>query len=1162
MFVRRNLSRRQFLRTAGAVGLGVVATPSELMAGYEFLGPVSVENPLAAYPNRGWEEQYRDVFRTDGSFVFMCAPNDTHNCLLRAYTKNGVVVRVEPTFGYGKAEDLEGGRASARWDPRGCQKGFALGRRIYGDRRVDGARVRRGFRLWVEQGFPRDADGRPPAELFRRGDDVWETLPFEKAFDLHARALVNITETYSGAEGAERLRRQGYDPAMIETLEGAGTRTLKHRGGMPLLGPFRIYALARLANSLALLDAKVRGVPPEQALGGVHWDSYSWHTDLPPGHPMVTGEQTVEFDLFSAERSKLLIAWGMNWIATKMPDGHWLTEARQRGTKVVVVACEYGATSHKGDEVLVVRPGTTPALALGLAHVIIEEGLYDRDFVRRNTDLPLLVRMDSLELLRAEDLTGQAEPAALSNYVRVLAEGEKIPLPHQQDVQLVSESLRREWGDLVVWDLAQKRASVVTRDEVGDRFDARGLDPALEGSFQVMLASGEQVEVRPVFDLLRRYIRDNFDPETTSRITWVPQEGIVSLARDIAANPEHVLFALGMGPNQFFNNDLKDRTVFLVAALTRNVGFLGGNVGSYAGNYKLTLFGGVPQWSSEDPFDLELDAAKPVRTRNLARFESAHYFNYGDAPLREGKKLFTGKSHIPTPSKALFLSNSNSILGNTKWHFDVVHNTLPRVECVAFADWWWTGSCEYADVVYGVDSWAETKLPDITASCTNPFLQVFPRTPLPRLFQTRADAEIVAGVAKRLGELTGERRFVDAWRFVHEGKPEVYLQRILDASPNARGYRIEDLERRCAAGTPALLLTRTYPRTTGWEQSHEGKPWYTRSGRIELYRPESEWVESGENLPVHREPVDSTFYAPNVLVAKPHPAIRPSTPDHYGIAADDVRPTVRQVRHVVMPWSEVEKTAHPLAAKGHRFVYHTPKYRHGVHTTPAETDMVAVFLGPFGDVYRRDRRMPFVTEGYVDINPRDARELGIEDGDYVWIQGNPDEMPFRGWQNSPEFAEVARLVLRARYYPGTPRGVLRTFHNMYGSTIGSVRGTRTRPDGLAKNPDTGYQSMYRTGSHQSTTRAWLKPTLMTDSLTRRSAFGQSIGKGFAADIHCPTGAPREAFVRIEKVEDGGLGGRGVWRPASLGFRPGNESESMQRYLAGGFVAASKKTNES
>lgn len=1152
----RGVSRRSFLRLAGWVGLGTAAMPRDLLAAYDFVAPVSVANPLAEYPHRDWEKQYRDVYATDGSFHFLCAPNDTHNCLLRAHTKNGVIVRVEPSYGYGKAKDLDGNGASSRWDPRACQKGIALGRRIYGDRRVKGARVRKGFREWVEKGFPRGTDGRPPAELFRRGDDVWESVPFEVAFDLHARALVDIATAYSGDAGAEKLRAQGYDPAMIDAMQGAGTLTLKHRGGMPFLGPMRIYGLARFANTLGLLDAKIRGVSPDEAKGGTNWDSYSWHTDLPPGHPMVTGEQTVEFDLFSAERSKLLIVWGMNWITTKMPDGHWLTEARQRGTRVVVIACEYSATANKGDQVIVVRPGTTPALALGLAQVILAEKRYDAAFVRRNTDLPLLVRMDTLAPLKAQDLRADAAPAAL-DAVTLLEKGQKAPAPTEQAGQFAPAALRAEWGDAVVWDRKTKAPAVVTRDEVGDRFDSRGLDPALEGSFQVTLASGATVEVRPVFDLVREYLFENFDPETTSKITWAPKKAIVSLAREIAANPEHVLFALGMGPNQFFNNDLKDRTVFLLAALTRNVGFLGGNVGSYAGNYKLSLFSGVPNWAAEDPFHLELDPEGHPHKRYCVRMESAHYFNYGDAPLREGNTLFTGASHMPCPTKSMFLSNSNSILGNTKWHFDVVRNTLPKVECVAFADWWWTASCEYSDVVYGVDSWAEAKVPDVTASCTNPFLQVFPRTPLPRLFDTRPDVEIVAGVAKALGKLTGDGRFVDAFAFIHSGRPEVYLQRILDDSPPTRGYRIEDLEKSCAEGTPALMMTRTYPRTTGWEQSHESKPWYTKSGRIELYRGEPEWVDSGESLPVYREPVDSTFYEPNVLVARPHPAIRPKSPESYGLERSDQRAAVRQVRHVVLPWAEVEKTSHPLVASGCSFIYHTPKYRHGVHTTPADTDMVAVFLGPFGDLLRLDKRIPFVTEGYVDINPEDARSLGIEDGDYVWIDGDPAERPFRGWQNDPEFAEVSRVILRARYYPGTPRGVLRTFHNMYGSTIGSVKGTKLREDGLAKSPTTGYQSMYRRGSHQSATRAWLKPTLMTESLVRRNAYGQTIGKGFAADIHCTTGAPREAFVRVTKAEDGGIGGRGRWRPVELGLRPANESEALARYLRGAFVRTSK-----
>jgi nitrate reductase alpha subunit len=96
--------------------------------------------------------------------------------------------------------------------------------------------------------------------------------------------------------------------------------------------------------------------------------------------------------------------------------------------------------------------------------------------------------------------------------------------------------------------------------------------------------------------------------------------------------------------------------------------------------------------------------------------------------------------------------------------------------------------------------------------------------------------------------------------------------------------------------------------------------------------------------------------------------------------------------------------------------------------------------------------------------------------------------------------------------------------------------------------------MFRSGSHQSATRGWLKPTWMTDSLVRKEMFGQALGKGFLPDVHCPTGAPRESIVKITRAEAGGLGGQGLWRPAERGLRPGYERESMQLYLQGGFAA--------
>ena len=357
---------------------------------------------------------------------------------------------------------------------------------------------------------------------------------------------------------------------------------------------------------------------------------------------------------------------------------------------------------------------------------------------------------------------------------------------------------------------------------------------------------------------------------------------------------------------------------------------------------------------------------------------------------------------------------------------------------------------------------------------------------------------------------------------------------------------------------PALMNSRTSPKSLGYDQVTDSIPWYTKSGRLEFYREENEFIEAGENLPVHREPVDSTFYEPNVIVGPKHEAFRPDGPEKYGVKRDDLSCETRCGRNVVLTWDETKKTKHPLMKDGFKFIFHTPKYRHGSHTTPIDTDMIAVLFGPFGDLYRQDKRSPFVTEGYVDINPSDAKELGVEDGDYVWIDPDPEDRPFRGWQKDKRNMEFARLLCRARYYPGTPRGVTRMWFNMYTATPGSVEGQKARADGLAKNPRSGYQAMFRSGSHQSATRGWLKPTWMTDSLVHKAMFGQGMRKGFEPDIHCPTGAPREAFVKISKAEAGGLDKKGLWRPAAMGIRPKYESEAMKRYLAGGFFKQQKE----
>ncbi|HIE30045.1 TPA: molybdopterin oxidoreductase, partial [Candidatus Poribacteria bacterium] len=242
------ITRRKFLSMSLA-SIGGLALSEPLLANLQFIP--EIDNPLDFYPDRDWEKIYRDQFKYDDTFHFLCAPNDTHNCLLKAYVKNNIITRIGPSYGYGKAKDVYGNQSSSRWEPRLCQKGLALNRRIYGPRRVKYPMVREGFKKWVEAGFPRGDDGRPPEKYFQRGKENFVRVSWDEVFDIAAKAMTNIAATYSGKKGKRLLKKQGiYDPDSIEAMKGAGTQTLKFRGGMPMLGITRVFGMYRVANSM------------------------------------------------------------------------------------------------------------------------------------------------------------------------------------------------------------------------------------------------------------------------------------------------------------------------------------------------------------------------------------------------------------------------------------------------------------------------------------------------------------------------------------------------------------------------------------------------------------------------------------------------------------------------------------------------------------------------------------------------------------------------------------------------------------------------------------------------------------------------------------------------------------------------------------------------
>ena len=129
--------------------------------------------------------------------------------------------------------------------------------------------------------------------------------------------------------------------------------------------------------------------------------------------------------------------------------------------------------------------------------------------------------------------------------------------------------------------------------------------------------------------------------------------------------------------------------------------------------------------------------------------------------------------------------------------------------------------------------------------------------------------------------------------------------------------------------------------------------------------------------------------------------------------------------------------------------------------------------------------------------------------------------------------------------------------NGYMATPSSVKAHESRPDGAAKSEHTNYQALFRYGGHQSLTRSWLKPTHQTQGLITRKSWTNEVTKGFNVDVHCVTSAPREALAKFAKAEDGGIGGKGLWRPVKLGLRPASESDAMKQYLLGGYVRSEK-----
>lgn len=197
----------------------------------------------------------------------------------------------------------------------------------------------------LEQMYHPDRITTPMRRLGPRGSGRWEPVSWEDAYDEMARKLGGF--------------RQKYGPESIALISGTGRHHLSQ--------------FWRFANVLETPNATSAGAliclgPRKNA------------ADLTAGH-------FGGVDYYGETKPAGILVWGAN-PAISSADGELqfhIQDAVRAGTPLIVVDPKPNELTEKARLWLPLRPGTDGALAIGLLHILIEEGLYDREFVTHYT---------------------------------------------------------------------------------------------------------------------------------------------------------------------------------------------------------------------------------------------------------------------------------------------------------------------------------------------------------------------------------------------------------------------------------------------------------------------------------------------------------------------------------------------------------------------------------------------------------------------------------------------------------------------------------------------------------------------------------------------------------------------------------------------------------
>ena len=397
-------------------------------------------------------------------------------------------------------------------------------------------------------------------------------------------------------------------------------------------------------------------------------------------------------------RSACIVVWGSN------PNGNFLTlatdiaAAKARGARLLVVDPRRVGLANKADVWLQVRPGTDGALALGLIHLLIRDGGYDREFVREWTNAPFLVRDDTGLLLTGADLDGASGIG-------------------RRHVAAVEGS-----AELVVYDAERGVYAKDTR-------------LALRGVRTVRQVDGRDVTCRPVFERLAA-IAAEYEPARVAQITGASADKIVAAAR-LLAEHRPVSHYFHNGLVQHTNATQASRAIEILYALLGDFDRPGGNVPG-------------PSPKVED-VSARAALGQAMEMRRLGRAERPI-----GPPATPGtvtaydlyRAILDGE---PYPVRALVSFGANALLANG----DTLRGrqALERLEFFAQVELVETPTSRFADVLLPAASWMECSA--LKVGNRYP-LEAMAHIQLreavvPPLYQRRSDVAIIFDLATRLG---------------------------------------------------------------------------------------------------------------------------------------------------------------------------------------------------------------------------------------------------------------------------------------------------------------------------------------------------------------------------------------------------------------------------